>query len=145
LGWLTADPTFLFDLDEHCRLPLDPADAAKMIKLKWEKVDLSATQFAELHRQFTEALLSYTSRAQARYEPLLSEGYETVHLGAFQYPIVYDNQQEHIELKVWDAAGDPMVKWVHDLKQLAESSFHRSFGSEDAALDEKRSDPPPAK
>lgn len=136
---------FLFDLDDHCRLPLDPADAAKMIKLKWEKVDLPAAQFAELHRQFTEALLHYTSRAQDRYEPTLSTKESVIYLDAFNYRIVYDNQQEHIELQVWDTAGDPMVKWVHDLKQLAESSFHRSFGSADAAVDEKQPDPPPAK
>jgi hypothetical protein len=139
---------FLWDLAEHCRLPLDPADAAKMIKLKWEKVDLSAAQFAELHRQFTEAATSYASRAQNRYAPLLSDylsGERMIHLDGFRYPIVYDNQQEHIELQVWDTAGDPMVKWVHDLKQLAESSFHRSFGSADAAVDEKQPDPPPAK
>ena len=56
----------------------------------------------------------------------------TMHLDTLRYPIVYDNQHEHIELDVWNSADDPMVKWVRQLKKLAEDKFSRSFGSTEA-------------
>ena len=123
---------FLLDLNQSCRLPPDPADAAGLIKLKWESRPISAAQFEQAHSEFTSAISQYVSKAQARYEHLIEERMLTMHLDTLRYPIVYDNQHEHIELDVWNSADDPMVKWVRQLKKLAEDKFNRSFGSTEA-------------
>jgi hypothetical protein len=121
---------FLLDLDQACRLPADPKDAVALIKFKWESKELSSEQFAQLHREFTNALPRYVSNAQERYDSLVKTRMHTVWLDAIRYPIVYDNHDEHVEIEAYYVLEDPVVKWVLNLKKLGEDSFDRSFGSQ---------------
>jgi hypothetical protein len=121
---------FLLDLDQSCRLPADPADALTLMKFKWESKELSPDQFAQLHREFTSALSQYVSKTQERYEVLVSTRSHIVWMDAIRYPIVYDNNHEHVEVEAYYVPDDPVVKWVLALKKLGEDSFHRSFGSQ---------------
>lgn len=118
---------FLLNLDQSCRLPPDPADAANLIKVKWESKELSSDQFAQLHRAFTTALSQYVVNAQNRYNSLIVTPMLSIYTDAIRYPIVYYNNQEHIEVEAWDIPEDPIVAWVHKLKKLAEDKFHRPF------------------
>jgi hypothetical protein len=120
---------FLFDLDQSCRLPADPAEAAALIKVKWESLELSAAQFAQIHRDFTEALSQYVAKIQPRYGTIIAKRKIKVYLDAGGYSIVYDNMDEHVELYVWDIDDEPvnpMLSWVHQLKRLAEQKFKPS-------------------
>jgi hypothetical protein len=42
---------------------------------------------------------------------------------ASQYPIVYDNTLEHLEIEAWElpinGETDSMIKWVHELQDVA--------------------------
>jgi hypothetical protein len=121
---------FLLDLDQSCHLPGDPADAAALIKVKWESSDLSSPQFAQIHRDFTEALSHYVAKIQDRYAAMIATRLGVVHLDAEGYSIRYDNSYEHIELLVWkmnDEPINPMLSWAHQLQRLAEERFKRSF------------------
>lgn len=117
--------SFLLNLDQSCRLPADPADAVALVKVKWESVDLSPTQFAQIHRGFTNALAEYASRAQLRYGTTMT----VIHLDASSFPIVYDNSHEHVEVQVWDDPKEdkPLLAWIEQLERLAKESFHRPF------------------
>jgi hypothetical protein len=122
---------FLRDLAASCRLPYNPADAAALVKVKWEVKELSATQFSQIHVDFTQAASGYVSKAQDRYGSLLKAKMLSVYLDASFLGIIYDNRHEHFELQVLDDGDkivDPMVKWGHDVLKLAEESFHRPFG-----------------
>jgi hypothetical protein len=122
---------FLDHLDDICQLPPDPWDAAAMIKITWEHKDLSAAQFAKIHRDFTEALSKYVAKIQDRYSPLITTKQSLIYLDAWRHPIVYDNgDSEHIELRVWDVAASdkaPLLAWVRELQKLGADSFHRQF------------------
>jgi hypothetical protein len=121
---------FLLDLDQSCHLPGDPADAAALIKAKWESSDLSSPQFGHIHRDFTEALSHYVAKTQNRYDSIIATRLFVVHLDSEGYSIVYDNSYEHLELQVWnmnDQPNNPMLSWVHQLQRLAEERFKRSF------------------
>jgi hypothetical protein len=120
---------FLLDLDQSCRLPADPAAAAAFIKIKWESSDLSAPQFEQIHRDFTEALSHYVARIQNRYGGIIATRLFVVHLDSEGYSIVYDNSYEHLQLEVWnmnDEPNNPMLDWVHGFKRLAEEKFKRA-------------------
>ncbi|MGB7333504.1 MAG: hypothetical protein WBD25_19110 [Terriglobales bacterium] len=122
---------FLRDLAASCRLPYNPADAAALVKVKWEVKELSATQFSQIHLDFTQAASGYTSKAQDRYSSLLKAKMLSMYLDASFLGIIYDNRHEHFELQVLDEGDkstDPMVKWGHGVLKLAEESFHRPFG-----------------
>ena len=118
---------FLLDLDQSCRLPADPADAAALIKVKWESKELSPVQFAQIHRDFTSALSQYVSKIQERYGSRALVEY----LDAIRFSIVYDNNHEHIEVEAWDVPENgktsPMIKWAHEFRKLAKDSFPGSF------------------
>ena len=119
---------FLLDLDQSCRLPADPSEAAALIKVKWESSNLSSPQFEKIHRDFTEALSHYVAKTQDRYDGLIATRLRVVHLDAEGYSIVYDNSYEHLELVVWnmnDQPINPMLSWVHQLQALAEEKFMR--------------------
>jgi hypothetical protein len=122
---------FLLDLDRACRLPTDPNDAAALIKIHWEHKELSAAEFATIHERFSAALVNYVSKIQSRYSPLLPNRMIGSYVDAVQYSIVYDNNSEHIEIGAWNVPENhvlnPMATWVHELRKVAEASFHRSF------------------
>lgn len=121
---------FLEDLDQACRLPPDPHDAFALLKISWESRDLSADQFAQLHRDFTKGLSQYGSEIQGRYPGMISKRAWVIHLDAIQHSVIYDNSYEHVELRVWEDTekeADPMLKWVHEFRKLAETSFHRQI------------------
>src|SRR5208283_2533631 len=63
---------FLLDLDQTCRLPPDPRDAFELLKINWQSKDLSAAQFAQLHRDFTGALSKYVVWIQGRYAEMIA-------------------------------------------------------------------------
>jgi hypothetical protein len=119
---------FLLDLDQSCRLPPDPADAAALVKVTWESRELSAAQFAQLHRDFMSALSQYVSKIQERYGSREMVEY----LDAIRFPIVYENEYEHIEVDVWNDPRQykPMLDWIHELQKLAEDSFHHPIWRE---------------
>lgn len=130
----TSIEEFLLHLDRSCRLPADPADAASLIKVKWQSRDLSGDQFAQLHRDFTSALSQYSAKMQERYRPMIATRTSVINLDNEGYSVVYDSSYEHVELLAWNRNEDhplnPMVSWVHELQKLAESVFHRPFGPE---------------
>jgi hypothetical protein len=121
---------FLLELDEECRLPPDPRDAADLIKVDWESKELTEAQYTQLHRDFSDALAKYVSKIQVRYPEMMATRVKILqHLHRPLYSIVYDNSYEHIEVQAWDDPKDDLVKWVYGLHRLAEDSFHRSFGA----------------
>jgi hypothetical protein len=123
---------FLLDLDQSCRLPPDPKDAAALIKVNWEHKDLSAAQFAQLHNHFATALAQYVSKIRSRYSSQMSERKVLEYIHVEQFLIVYDNNFEHIEIGAWDLPENnvlnPMAAWVHELQKFATQIFHRQFG-----------------
>lgn len=123
---------FLNDLDDSCRLPPNPADAVALMNLKWESKELSADQFAQLHRDFIRALAQYVAKMQDRYSSMISTRLYVIHLDSEGYSVVYDNSHEHVDIEAWNENEDhpvsPMIDWVHELQKLAEDSFHRPFG-----------------
>jgi hypothetical protein len=102
------------------------------MNLKWESKELSADQFAQLHRDFTSALAQCVAKMQDRYSSIKSTRLYVVHLDSEGYSIVYNNSHEHVDLEAWSENEDhpvsPMIDWVHELQKLAEDSFHRPFG-----------------
>lgn len=118
---------FLLDLAQTCRLPPDPADAAPLIKINWESKDLSATHFAQLHRDFTRALSRYVANIQGRYAGMIATGTYIVSLDADAYRIDYDNSYEHVQIDATNRNSDldPMVDWARELQKLGEESFHK--------------------
>jgi len=119
---------FLRDLDESCRLPPDPADAADLIKIDWQSKELTEGQYSQLHRDFTDALSKYVSQMQERYPEMMATRTWTQYLDTPRYTIDYNNWFQHVEVKAWDVPDVGLVKWVYQLHKLAEDSFHRSFG-----------------
>ncbi|MHB8525931.1 MAG: hypothetical protein ACYDD2_07230 [Candidatus Acidiferrales bacterium] len=122
---------FLGDLADSCRLPPDPADAVKLLKIRWEVKDLQQKQFEQLHKDFMDALTSYVFTVQGRSAVFMAHKLQGGGVDASIYPIVYDNSWEHFKIDEWDLPVNgqttSMIKWVHELKRFAEGSFHRSF------------------
>ena len=52
-----------------------------------------------------------------------------IYLDAIGYRVVYNNPYEHIEVNVVEDPKQykPIRDWIHDLQELAEDEFHRSF------------------
>lgn len=124
---------YLLDLADSCRLPGLPSDATWRLKVKWESVDLSELQFAEIHSGLTHALSQYVLSAQSRYDPMIKTKLRSIWLDAIGYRIVYENSDEYIEVKpIRNSEGaGAIVDWVFSLQKLANSSFHRPFGGDD--------------
>ncbi|MGA9568747.1 MAG: hypothetical protein WBS17_01575 [Candidatus Acidiferrales bacterium] len=118
---------FLLDLDQECRLPPDPQDAFALLKLTWESKDLSAAQFALLHRGFTEALSKYAANMQGRYAEMIATRISVVSFEAAAYSIIYDNSYEHVQIHATNSNDDldPIVDWARRLQQIGEDSFQR--------------------
>jgi hypothetical protein len=122
----------LFGLDESCKLPSDPKDAYKLLNINWESKELSASQFARLHREFSAALTKYNDKIQLRYSSIMAAHSTVLFLDATSYSVVYDNGYEHVQVLATKQEGylDPMIAWVSRLRKLGENSFHRSIWSE---------------
>lgn len=122
---------FLLDLDQACRLPADPANAAKLIHVNWESSEISSTEFGQLHHAFILALSQFASNADERYTQLLTEKMLSMHLDTVQYPITYDNAYERVEVWVWNGpakdSDKAMLDWLQTLRRLAENRFHHPF------------------
>ncbi len=118
---------FLLDLDQDCHLPPEPQDAFALLKITWESKDLSAAQFAQLHRGFTEALSKYAANMQGRYADMIATRTSIVSLDADAYSTIYDNSHEHVQIDATNQNSDPdpIVDWARRLQKLAEESFHR--------------------
>lgn len=123
---------FLMHLDETCQLPKNPADAFNLMKIKWERSELSPAQFAQLHREFTTALLQDVTAIQESYDSLISGQMYGVYVDAVRPSIEYEFSRMQIGIDVWDVPEghkmDHMVDWVHKLQSLGEEKFHRPFG-----------------
>jgi hypothetical protein len=118
----------LLDLDSACKLPPNPIDAARRVKVDWESVQISPEQFDQMHREFAAGLSQYASIIQARYASLLSTGTAFVNLHTTQYSFVFDNKYEHIEIRASDTTDDPskmdpIVRWIRAVLKLSEESF----------------------
>lgn len=118
---------FLLNLDQACRLPPDPADAAKLIHVSWDSRALTSEEFAQEHEDFTRALATYTTKMQDRYKTLMATRMLSLYTDAIWYPIMYYNNHEQVEVEAWDVNTDPVANWVHQLKKLAEEKFRRGF------------------
>ena len=57
---------FLADLAESCRLPADPADAVRLLNIRWESKQLQREQFESLHWDFMTALTEYVTTVRER-------------------------------------------------------------------------------
>jgi hypothetical protein len=111
---------FLFKLDDLCKLPTDPSDAAAMIKMKWQQKQLSSAEFWELPRNFIAAASQYILEADRGTRSSVASGLETLHLDTDDYSIKYKNQSQYIELRVlYSTRPDPLLQWIDNLKKLA--------------------------
>jgi hypothetical protein len=133
----TTDPHNIYkyfdELSDACRLPASPALAAAFIKIKWERADISAAQFAQFHVNLTQALAQYASSAQQRYDSMMQTKLWAIYLDAVGYRVFYENSYEHMNAEVME---DPkqykrILDWIHSLQDLAETRFHRHFGIKD--------------
>jgi hypothetical protein len=102
--------------------------AAKLVPVRWEKVEVGSDRFAALHRSFTTAFSDFLKKAQSRYSSVLTDGGRIV-LHATEFRVVYDNYgYEHVEA-VLDDTGRPgreesaLLAWIHQLQALSERSF----------------------
>jgi len=122
----------LLALAQTGRLPLEPADAASQLKIKWESAPLSANQFAQLHQALNMALSKYVSSAQERYRPMLETRLTVTYLDTVSHRISYENGYERILVEVANdqSQNKAMLDWVRSLEKLAEEKFHRSFSAE---------------
>jgi hypothetical protein len=125
---------FLLKLDRSCRLPADPADAAALIKIKWESADLSAAEFAQLHQNLTNALSRYAASAQEKYSSMIATKLGVVYFETLLFRVVYDDDYQQINASVWN---DPkqeqnrlMLEWIYALQKLAEDHFHHRIWKE---------------
>lgn len=118
---------FLFELDDLCKLPANPIDAAALIRFKWESKELTPEQFARFHLDLTNALSLYIAKAQTNFKSYMGRKLQTgIYLDASQYNVIYKNGYQHIEARV---VGDPkqsekLLEWVLNLEQFAKRSFH---------------------
>jgi hypothetical protein len=123
---------FLGDLADSCRLPPDPADAVKLLKIRWEVKELQRPQFEQLHKDLMGALADYVSTVRERSAYFMTTNYMSFPIDAGAYTIVYDNTWEHFRIEEVDlpinGQTKPMIKWVHDFQNVAEQTFHRSLG-----------------
>jgi len=120
----------LDNLNKSCRLPLNPIEAAKLIRTTWERVDLPSNKAAQIHRDFTTALSEYSANMQKRYNSLLSTALTFQRIHTAQYSVVYDNRFEHAEVRADDvtddpARMDPIVRWARGILKLSEDSFRK--------------------
>jgi len=123
---------FLGELADSCRLPADPADAVKLLNIRWESRELPRLQFGKLHDDFLTALSQYVSTVREGSTSFMATGLMRFPVDASQYTIVYDNSWEHLEIKEWDlpinGQTSSMMQWVRQLQDVAEHSFQRHFG-----------------
>lgn len=118
---------FLFRLDDSCRLPADPAQAAALVRVKWESADLSAEQFAEIHQHLVDALSQYVAQSARKYPTIMSTKSSAIYLDARMFSIRYENGYERLTVDVIDDPKEqgPMLDWIYQLEKLAEGKFHR--------------------
>ena len=113
----------LSTLDRSCKLPPDPGDAAKLVKLSWKVTPLSELKFAELHRNFANAVKQSAGNIDARYSSLLKEG-DVITLHARRFSVTYDTYGfEHIQLEANESSNgsgesDPIVTWAQSILQI---------------------------
>jgi hypothetical protein len=119
---------FLGDLADSCRLPPDPADAVKLLNMKWDVVDLQKKQFEQLHGEFMTALTDYVSTIRERASYFMATTRMGGGVDASVYTIVYDNSWQHIKIDEWDLPINgqitAMMKWVREFRSVAEGDFH---------------------
>ncbi len=121
---------FLQDLDDSCRLPPDPEDAFKLLKIRWEAHDISRAEFQKLHGDFMTALSQYVSTVQETTNHFIAAKTGNLYVGETIYwPIVYDNTAQHFEIQAWNASpahtANPMIGWVNELEKAGEDVFQR--------------------
>ncbi|MFZ0277105.1 MAG: hypothetical protein WA254_17140 [Candidatus Sulfotelmatobacter sp.] len=123
---------FLEDAADSCKLPPDPAEAVKLLKVHWEVETLTREQFERLHGDFLAALTEYISTIRERSAYFMAKGLQGGGVDASGYRIVYDNSWEHVEIHELDLPIDgqpsPMIKWVREFQSAAEQTFHRQLG-----------------
>ncbi len=123
---------FLGDLADSCLLPPDPGNAVKLLKIRWEVKELQRAQFEQLHNDFLAALTGYASQVRERSAYFMATNYASSPIDAGAYTLVYDNSWEHLRIEEVDLPINgqtrPMIKWVHELKNVAEQTFHRAIG-----------------
>ncbi len=119
--------SFLRDVAESCRLPADPGEAEKLLRIHWEVRELQRAQFEQLHRDFLNAFTQYTSTVKERSAYSMSTGLFAVPVDASGFTIIYDNSWEHFkieELSLTDGQKTPLVNWVEELRSYAQQTFH---------------------
>ena len=123
---------FLLDLDQDCHLPPEPQDAFALLKITWESKDLSAAQFAQLHRGFTEALSKYAANMQGRYADMIATRTSIVSLDADAYSTIYDNSHEHVQIDATNQNSDPDPSCIarSDFRSWPKRAFIDQFGGE---------------
>ncbi len=118
---------FLEDQAASCRLPADPAEAVKLLKIRWESKQLKRDQFEQVHEHFMTALTGYVSTVQERSAFFMARSIMGGGVDVSRYPIVYDNSWEHFEIEELDlpirGKTTPMMEWVHEFRNLAGQSF----------------------
>jgi hypothetical protein len=126
---------FLEDLADACHLPADPADAVKLLKIRWEAKELQRVQFEQLHKDFIASLTDYVSTVRERSAYFMATTGIGGGVDAAIYPIVYDNSWEHFEIEEWDlpinGQPGPMIKWLREFQSVAEQTFPKSFGKKE--------------
>lgn len=121
----------LLQLNQACRLPMEPEDAARLLKVKWESSDLSPAEFAQLHSNFIKAPMDYEAIARDKYDDAMRTKEEEVRLGGEDIHVTYRNgygQQITAEVLSDPEYNKPMLDWIHELQRVATGKFHRQFG-----------------
>jgi len=120
---------FLLNLERSCRLPIEPQDAAALIPVKWESVDLKVEDFAQIHRDLTNALARYAASAQENYASILETNGRAIYLDATAFRVVYDNSYQSFQAEVVDdpKQNKAMLEWIQKLQKVAEERFHHTI------------------
>jgi hypothetical protein len=122
---------FIRDLDDSGRLPPDPADAFKLLKIQWETKEISRAEFDKLYGDFVAALSQYVSTVQETSASYMATKLWGGYVDAGYWLVVYDNTTQHFEIHAWDVPldnkdkYDSMILWERELAKAAEDSFHR--------------------
>ncbi len=123
---------FLDDVADSCKLPPDPADAVKLLKVHWEVETITREQFERLHEDFMTALTDFVSTVRERSAFVMAKGLHGGGVDSSGYRIIYDNSWEHLEIDELDLPIDghlsPMIKWLREFQAAAEQTFHRPLG-----------------
>lgn len=105
-----------------CKLPVSPYDTAKMLKVNWQRRNLSRSEFQKLYDAFTTALSEYANDVKRRN----AMSGDQIDIHGHEFTISYESAGfEHFTITALDSHDpngklqDPIASWA--VKFLASS------------------------